>query len=173
MDGNNINKLDDVLFTNNETEYLKKVYAKAPKGFIPKKQEAILARQRLNREILNRKIKFKKEDYADRGESFKAFMDAAEKNGYVNKLNYGLYATFYDVYDPNEPGMKSHMQEIIKNKPTKKKGHTKFDADTRAFFDIIKKCEASRKTLAARQDPNARNDLEKMINLKKKINRIK
>lgn len=171
MDGNNmdIKNLDNILFSDTEVKYLNKIYKTVPRKYMPKKPEAVRDLQALNRAILDKQKTVKKENCKDRGQGFQSFMNAAEANGYITKYNYGLYATFYDVYDPNDPTMKRSLDEILKKKVTEHTKTRRSNMDIKLFIGITAKCQASKNTLKAIEDPNAQNALDKMIHINARL----
>ena len=107
------NNNEKQLFSNEEQAYLKDVFSNYYKKTLPKEPEKRAALQKLNREILDRKNTITKDNVKKHGPGFHAFMEKAENNGYVNKSNYGLYATFYDIYNPKNKEMQAVMKEIV------------------------------------------------------------
>ena len=175
MDGNNngnnrdINNSGNIRFTNTEVSYLKKIYKTVPRRYIPKKPEEVKNLRALNRAILDKRKTVNKENCKDRGQGFQSFMNAAEANGYITKNNYGLYATFYDVYDPNDPTMKRTMDDVLKRKVTEHTPTRRSNMNIRLFVGIVGKCHASKNTLKAIEDPKANNALDKMIHINDRL----
>ena len=175
MDGNNngnnrdINNSGNIRFTNTEVSYLKKIYKTVPRRYIPKKPEEVKDLKALNRAILDKRKTVNKENCKDRGQGFHSFMNAAEANGYITKNNYGLYATFYDVYDPNDPTMKRTMDDVLKRKVTEHTPTRRSNMNIRLFVGIVGKCHASKNTLKAIEDPKANNALDKMIHINDRL----
>lgn len=114
MDSKNLaNNNEKQLFSSEERAYLKDVFSYYYKKTLPQEPEKRAALQKLNREILDRKNTITKDNVKTHGPGFHAFMEKAENNGYVNKSNYGLYATFYDIYNPKNKEMQAVMKEIV------------------------------------------------------------
>ena len=167
MDNKKLLKNKKPSFSNKELDYLKKVYGVNLRSKVSNGDPEY--RMDLNRQLLDKKKSVKESNTADREPGFQAFMKKAKENGYVNKNNYGLYATFYDVYNPKNTNMKKLADEIVADRirtATNQQANTK---EYLVFNEIIRTCEASKDSLKRIEGKEGQKTLDKYIDLNSRL----